>query len=66
MINDIIMDKFGVIWFVIVYGGVSKIDLNRKLFFNLSVYYFNKFSFFSNLISGIMLDFKKCLWVGIY
>ncbi|MFT4536831.1 MAG: signal transduction histidine kinase/ligand-binding sensor domain-containing protein/AraC-like DNA-binding protein [Saprospiraceae bacterium] len=66
VINDIIMDKSGVIWLATAHGGVSKIDRNRKPFFNLSSQHFNSSSLSSNLISGILLDSKKRLWVGTY
>lgn len=66
VINDITMDKSGVIWLATAHGGVSKIDPHRKPFFNLNAHHFNKPSLSSNLISGIMLDSKKRLWVGTY
>ncbi|MFT4566810.1 MAG: ligand-binding sensor domain-containing protein, partial [Saprospiraceae bacterium] len=66
VINDIIKDKSGVIWIATAHGGVSKIDLNRKPFFNLGTQHFNTSSLSSNLISGILLDSKKRLWVGTY
>jgi len=59
-------DRSGVIWLATAHGGVNKIDLNRKPFFNLSAQHFNPNSLSSNLISGILKDSKNRLWVGTF
>ncbi len=66
VVNDLMSDQSGVIWLATAHGGVDKIDLSRKPFFNLSAQYFNPNSLSSNLISGILKDSKNRLWVGTF
>lgn len=66
VINDIITDESGVIWIATGHGGVNKVDLNRKPFFNLTKQEFNNSSLSSKLISGVFMDSREHLWVGSF
>ena len=66
IVNDILVDKSGVIWLATAHGGINKIDVSSKPFFNIGAQYFNPKSLSSNLINTMTVDSKQRLWVGTF
>ncbi|NME70151.1 hybrid sensor histidine kinase/response regulator transcription factor [Flammeovirga aprica] len=66
IILDIMIDRFGTIWFGTGLGGVSILNTHQRLFYTLSNTTKIEKSLSSNRISSSLVDSKGHLWAGTF
>ncbi|NLR93623.1 hybrid sensor histidine kinase/response regulator transcription factor [Flammeovirga agarivorans] len=64
IINDILLEESGVVWFATGHGGISILDPYKKLFHIIGNNKVRSNSLSSNLVNDILIDSKNRLWVG--
>ena len=66
VVNDILVDRTGLLWMGTVRGGLSKVNLHKK---NISLINSSEHSLKAlngEVISTICQDSKQRLWVGVF
>ena len=66
IINSIYADKSGILWIGTEFGGLSKVNMRSKRFFNMQNAPDNPNSLGENMVRSIFEDSEGILWIGTY